>query len=54
VQATNNFYGYELAYIRSHADKKGGFVRQMSFKAVRCVSNDSSFVTVEEEMLIVQ
>jgi hypothetical protein len=46
AQATKDFHGYELAYIRSRADKKGGFVRQTSFKAVQCVSSDSSFVTL--------
>jgi hypothetical protein len=54
TQVTNNFYGYELAYIRTHGDKMGAFVRQTLFKAVQCVSSHSSFVTVEEETLVVQ
>jgi hypothetical protein len=31
---TNNLYEYAQAYIRSRADKKEAFIRQMSFKAV--------------------
>jgi hypothetical protein len=45
LQATKNFYGYELAYISSHAGKKGGFVTQTLFKAVQCVGSDLPFVT---------
>jgi ribosomal protein L19 len=34
MESTNNFHGYVLNYIRSHAQKNDSFVRHSSFKAV--------------------
>jgi hypothetical protein len=54
MQATNDFDGYELVYIRRCADKNERIHETDIVQAVQCVSSDSSCVTVEKKMLLLQ